>query len=182
MSTIFQDYKDYKQTKKDTKLIKEQLDYKFKTIVKPISLEELNSYKYKVEMLTVCGKGVYDGKNAKELREYLDKKGPLVHLPSCFCNVFASSLLEPKDILQHMIFTDFAKKEYKALDENNVIRCIHNQPDGVIYENRCANCSTEIFKNLIEYNSLKGDFQEAQDKQNQARQKLLSHFQFVKQN
>ena len=85
------------------------------------------------------------------------------------------------DINKGIIYDwDKIRKEYKKLNEDNVIRCIHNQKDGVIYENRCSNCPTQTFKNLVEYNSLKGDLQEAQVKQNQARQKLLNHFQFVK--
>lgn len=180
MFTLIQDYKGYRQAKRNTQSVKKKINHKFLTMVKPISFSDLTSYKHQVEMLTVWGKAIYDGINAKELKEYLDKKGPLVHLPSCFCNVFASSFLKPKDFLQDIACSNFARKEYKKLNEDNVIRCIHNQKDGVIYENRCANCPTQTFKNLVEYNSLKGDLQEAQVKQNQARQKLLNHFQFVK--
>lgn len=108
----------------------------------------------------------------------MDEKAPLVHLPSCFCTVFASSYLIPTCIIQSIIYSDCERKEHSELKEDNVFRCTHNREDGIIFENNCVNCSTDIFRNLVEYNALKGELQNAQQSLKDTKQKLLNHFKF----
>lgn len=181
MFTIIQDYKNYRQQKKNVKLLKNKLVFKFQNMVKPISFSELNDYKYQLNLLVIGGRAVRAEQGVKALSEYMDEKAPLVHLPSCFCNVFASSYLKPNGFIQSIICSDFADKERSELKEDNVVKCVHNPDDGVIFENHCANCSTDIFRNLIEYHSLKGELQTAQQSLKGTKQKLLNHFKIKQQ-
>jgi len=179
MFTIIQDYKYYRQQKKNVKLLKNEFVIKFRNMVQPISFSELDDYKRKLFLLVMDGKAVRAGKDIEALEKYMNEKAPLVHLPSCFCTVFASSYLIPTDIIQSIIFSDFAKKERSELKEEDVVKCIHSQVDGgVINKNYCANCSEDTFKNLLEYHSLKGRLEDAQQALKEAKQKLLDKFQF----
>ncbi len=176
MFTIIQDYKNYRQQKKNLKLLKNEYAIRFKNMVQPISLSELDDYKRQLELLTIGGKAVYSEKDIQALEKYMHEKAPLVHLPSCFCTVFASSYLIPTNIIESIIFSDFAKKERSELKEEKVVKCIHSEADGgIIHENYCANCSEDTFKNLLEYHSLKSQLQDAQQALKEAKQELLNN-------
>ena len=176
MFKIIQDYKNYRQQKKNVKLLKNEFAIEFKNMVQPISLSELDDYKRQLELLTIVGKAVYFKKGVQALEKYMNEKAPLVHLPSCFCTVFASSYLIPTNIAASIILSDFAKKERSKLTEEKVAKCIHSEADGgVIHENYCANCSEDTFKNLLKYHSLKSQLQDAQQALNKAKEELLNH-------
>ena len=181
MTTIIQDYKDYRKAKKAKELAAGKVNDKFQEILQPISFSELNKYNYEMGLLAIYGKAVYDGKNKQALIEYLDEKAPLVHLPSCFCTVLASSYLKPHGIVQNMFLSGWADEERAKCTEDNVIRCLHNREDGVFYEQYCANCSTEKFGNLLDYHCLKADLQKAEQDLTAAKQKLRSRFPFARQ-
>ena len=181
MFTIIQDYKNYRQTKKTTKLVSDKLNSKFQNMIQPIGLCELNEYRLEVGILGIYAKELNTTYGITETRKYISEKGPLVHLPSCFCYATAANLLEPKNIIQTVAVQDLAKKERIECTENNAIRCVHNFECGIIREDLCANCPKDTFKNLVEYHSLKAEMQDAQQQEKNAKQKLLSHFQFRKQ-
>jgi len=178
MTTIIQDYKDYRKAKKAKELAAGKVNDKFQEILQPISFSELNNYHYQWGLLTIYGEAVYDGKNKQALIEYLDEKAPLVHLPSCFCTVLASSYLKPHGIVQNMFLSGWADEERAKCTEDNAIRCIHNRTDGVFFENYCANCPKDKFKNLVEYHSLNGELQKAEQNLATAKQKLRGRFPF----
>jgi len=180
MLTIVQDYKNYRQQKKNVELLKNKLDIKFKNMVQPISFSELDDYKYQLNRLVIGGKAVRAEKGVEALCKYMDEKAPLVHLPSCFCNVFASSYLKPDGFIQGIMRLNFADREWSELKEDNVCKCIHSQED-VIREDYCANCSTDTLKNLKEYKSLKGELLNAQQSLKDTKQKLLNQYKFKRQ-
>ena len=64
---------------------------------------------------------------------------------------------------------------YKDVEIN---RCINNRPDGMIYEKLCDGCSH--FKELVEYQSLKAQYAEAQRTYALAKKNLLDNFRFRK--
>jgi len=179
MFTFIQDYKDYRQQKKNVKSCQTKLATKFRDMVQPISFSELDDYEHNLKLLTMGGKTAYAGKDVQALKKYMDEKAHLVHLPSCFCTIFASSYLIPTGIIQSIIFSDFAEQERSGLKEKDVIKCIHNPDDGVISENHCANCSKDTFRNLLEYHYLKGQLQDAQQAEKKAKQKFLDNFGFL---
>lgn len=180
MFTIIQDYKNYRQTKKTMKMVNDKLNSKFQNMIQPIGLHELNRYALEVGILSLYTNELNTTYGITEAQKYLSEKGPLVHLPSCFCYASAANLLKPKGIIQTVAVLDLAKKEHIECTENNAIRCVHNIESGIIHEDLCANCPKDTFKNLVEYHSLKGQLQDAQQQEKNAKQKLLSHFQFRK--
>ncbi len=181
MTTIIQDYKDYRKAKKNAKLAADAVNKQFQKMLQPISFSELNKYTYEKGLLAIYGNAVYDGKNKQALIEYLDKKAPLVHLPSCFCTVLASSCLKPHGIVQNIFLSGWGEEERAKCTIDKAIRCLHNPEDGVIIENYCANCPKDKFKNLVEYHSLNGDLQKAEQNLATAKQKLRGRFSFARQ-
>lgn len=65
MLRIMQDYKDYRQQKKNMKLLKNKAIIKFQNMVKPISFSELDDYTRQLTLLIKGGEAVYDGKMFK---------------------------------------------------------------------------------------------------------------------
>ena len=181
MTTIIQDYKDYRKAKKNVELAADKVNDKFQEILQPISLSELNKYHCELGVLTINAKAVYDGKNKQEFIKYMNENAHLVRLPSCFCDVLAAPYMKPNSILEHIIFSDFAKKERAKCTEDNVIRCVHNREDGVFYEHYCADCSPETFGNLLDYQCLKADLQDAEQNLATAKQKLRDRLPFARQ-
>ena len=181
MTTIIQDYIDYRKAKKNVELAADKVNAQFHKMLKPISLSELNKYYCELGVLTIYGEAVYDGKNTKELKEYLDEKAPLVHLPSCFCAVFVSSYLKPQGIVETIVFQDLYHEERAKCTQDKAVRCLHNPEDGIIIEQYCANCPKDKFKNLVEYHSLSGELQDAEQKLAAAKQKLRDRLPFTRQ-
>ena len=183
MFPIIQDYKDYRKTKKTAQAIKDRLDKHFKGMVKPVSLFELKKYNLQASLLVKYGNIVLEETGIEGLNKYLEEKAPLVHAPSCFCTTFASSYLKDNPLANFMFafpLKSLEEQERSALNENNVVRCIHNHEDGKLSENYCANCPPDRFKALLEFHSLKGDLQRAQEQQKQAKEKLLAHLPFYR--
>ncbi|MBP5485268.1 MAG: hypothetical protein J6Y07_00990 [Alphaproteobacteria bacterium] len=180
MNTIVQDYKNYRNAKKAQENIESDLNRKLKSIVKPISLSELSRYHCTLGLLTTYAKSFEKDVNA--LEKYMKEKAPLVHAPSCFCMVSVGFYLCPGSILEAIVASEIIKEERdKEIKKNDVIRCIHNHEDGTIDENCCSNCPKEMFHDLVEYQSLRGQYTDAQKATIQARRTLFVHFPFIKQ-
>ena len=175
MTTIVEDYKNYKKAKKSVKSARQILTGKLRRMVKVVPLSELDDYLKDVEAFTAELKDIYKTE-PKKLQQYMEEHAHLVHAPSCFCTSSVAYYWHPTDIIQSMILEDIVKEEKSKYKESNVARCIHNSKDGIIYEERCSGCSVSMFKDLVEYQSLKGQMQQAQQECIKARRQLLSHF------
>lgn len=183
MGTIIQDYKIYRKAKEAEKSAKTDLETQLRGMVKPISLSDLNSYMYQVKAFIIYAESVYNGNNVKALTEYLKENDPLVHLPSCFCIVSVGFYLRPGSILEAIVALDIVEKERdKKIKTNDIIRCLHNHKDGTIDENCCSECPKERFNDLVKYQSMYGQYINAQKATALAKQTLLAHFPFIKLN
>jgi hypothetical protein len=177
---MIQDYKNYRQIKKTMKMVNGKLNSKFQSMLQPIGLYELHRYELEVGLLRLHINVLNTTYGITEATKYLSEKGPLVFLPSCFCYVSGANFLKPKGSIQRVAVLGFAKKEHIECTENNAIRCVHNIESGIIREDLCANCPKDTFKNLVEYHSLKAEKQAVLQQEKNAKQKLLSYFQFWK--
>ena len=182
MVKIIQDYKNYRTAKKAQENLESDLKRKLKSIVKLISLSEFEEYNHQFEMFTTCADSVYKDKGENALKEYLKENDPLVHAPSCFCMVSVGFYLRPGSILEAIVALDIVEKERdKKIKEKDIIRCLHNHENGLIDENCCSNCPAERFRDLAEYQSLRGQYTDAQKATALAKQTLLAHFSLIKQ-
>ena len=182
MAGIIQNYKNYRTAKKAQKNLELDLERYLKSIVKPISLSKFEEYNHQFEMFTTCADSVYKDKGENALKEYMKEKAPLVHAPSCFCIVSVGFYLRPGSILEAIVALDIVEKERdKKIKEKDIIRCLHNHENGLIDENCCSNCPAERFRDLAEYQSLRGQYTDAQKATALAKQTLLAHFSLIKQ-
>lgn len=158
---IIQDYKSWKEAKKNTKLTKSKLATHFNAMLGHVSLEHYDS-----NMLSeaVCMKHAPNPEiTPTEFKKYMETFAKDCHAYPCFYVVN-----NPFDFIG--INNINREKQTK--------RCINNREDGMVYEAFCHDCP--CFKDLVEYQSLKAQLQTAQDEQKTAKQKLLSNFMFWK--
>ena len=181
MVKIIQDYKNYRTAKKAQENLESDLERYLKSIVKPISLSELNKYCYALGLLTTYAKSFDAEKDANALKEYLNEKAPLVQAPSCFCIVSVGFYLRPGSILEAIVASEIVKEERdKKIKEKDIIRCLHNHENGLIDENGCSKCPKKRFSELVEYQSLRGQYMDAQKATALAKQTLFAHLPFIK--
>jgi len=182
MAGIIQNYKNYRTAKKAQENIKSDLERYLKSIVKSISLSKFEEYNHQFEMFTTCADSVYKDKGENALKEYLQENGPLVRAPSCFCIVSVGFYLRPGSILEAIVALDIVEKDRdEKIREKDIIRCLHNHKNGLIDENCCSECPKERFSELVEYQSLRGQYMDAQKATALAKQTLFAHFPFIKQ-
>lgn len=107
----------------------------------------------------------------------------LVRAPSCFCIVSIGFYLRPKNILEAIVALDIVEKERdEKIRKKDIIRCLHNHENGLMDENGCSKCSKERFNDLVKYQSMYGQYINAQKATALAKQTLLAHFPFIKLN
>ena len=141
-----------------------------------------------------------DWKNAKQYAKHV-KYSLNSHIENitekCSCETFNGNLLKENHYHNILLIASFfgdkldleqiandKSKLYRASScfyklKNDVKECINVSCDKRRAEIRCGDCSR--FKYLVVYQSLNTQLQEAQQKQEFAKQKLLDNFRFWKQ-
>lgn len=180
MGTIIQDYKIYRKAKETENSAKTDLETQLIGMVKPISLSELSRYHCTLGVFTTYVKSFEPEKDAKALEKYWNEKAPLVHAPSCFCVLSVVSYSYPRSALGGILVPEVIKEDQNKIKEGDLIRCLHNHENGLIDENCCSNCPKEMFHDLVEYQSLRGQYTDAQNATMLAKQTLFAHFPFIK--
>ena len=161
MTTIIQDFKDWQQTKQDTVVAQQKLSKQFNHMLGHVSIPHFG---HNVAIESAFIKSSPDPKTEpQECKQYMDNYAHLCHAYPCFYVMY-----NPFD----HIGMD------KVYNEKQVQRCMNNLTDGTIYEAFCQGC--DAFRDLVKYQSLYAQFKIAQEKQKEAKQKLLSNFVFWK--
>ena len=165
MLTIIQDYKNYRTLKKNRKSASRELNNKFNNL---LWIEyRWSVYLHNCAQDACFSQGIQRIQREKPsfLEKYIKNFAPFKHASSCFY-VF------------HRI-NSFRPGAYK---KEEVRRCVHNHEDGVISEYNCSQCPKYQYENLVEYHALKSRVQSLKQAEKEAKHKLLSHFQFKRQN
>lgn len=161
MLQIIQDYKDWKEAKKNTDIAQQKVSKQFNSMLGHVSLPHFG---YNVSIQAAFVKSAPDPKTQpQECKQYVDTYSHMCHAYPCFYVIY-----NPFD---HIGVN-------KIYSENEAERCMNNLEDGTIYEAFCQGCSA--FKDLVKYQSLNAQLKIAQEEQNQAKQKLLNDLCFWK--
>ena len=157
MTTIIQDYKNWKQAKQNTVVAQQVLSKKFNSMLGRVSLPHFG---HNVSIESAFIKTAPDPKTQpQECKQYMDTYSHLCHAYPCFYVLY-----NPFDhIGMDRIYT-----------EKQAERCMNNLEDGTIYEAFCAKCPA--FKDLGQYQSLYAQLKMPQDTQKQAQHTLLNNF------
>ena len=162
MLKIIQDYHNWKETKKNTVIAQQNVSKQFNSMLGQVSLPHFG---HNISIESAFIKSAPDPKTQpQECKQYMDTYSHMCHAYPCFYVIY-----NPFD----HIGVD------KIYTEKQAQRCMNNLEDGTIYETFCRDC--DAFKDLVQYQSLYAQFKMAQEKQNQAKQKLLDNFRFWKQ-
>ena len=162
MLKIIQDYHNWKEAKKNTVVAQQNVSKKFNSMLGQISLPHFG---HNISIESAFIKSAPDPKTQpQECKQYMDTYSHICHAYPCFYVIY-----NPFD---HIGVN-------KVYTEKQAQRCMNNLEDGTIYETFCRDC--DAFKDLVQYQSLYAQFKMAQEKQNQAKQKLLDNFRFWKQ-
>ena len=169
MVKIIQDFKDWKKTKKIAADAEYKMNQKFDEMLGQVSVDEYfrNSAREALFYENLPTAENQDNPTKDEIRtfnSYLAQAAKICRANSCF----------------YMLYDPFVKIDGKRYNEKSkeVHRCINNHKAGVIFEKYCDGCSA--FKDLIEYQSLKAQYAEAQRTYALAKKNLLDNFRFRK--
>ena len=180
MKSLIQDYKNYRTAKKTLAKLETDVRAKINQMLVIIDKKTFNNYLARTRVFIKTAKEIQEQNDQEKLKQLVDLCAPLVNAPSCFFTVSLLAGIKPHDIVEEIILDRCAHEERK-LQEKHILRCMHNHEDGNITENYCINCPREKFQQLVEYQSLNSQFQNAQKGVADARQKLLNNFAFIKQ-
>ncbi len=161
MTNIIQDYNNWKQAKQNTVIAQQNVSKQFNSMLGHVSLPHFG---HNVSIESAFIKTAPDPKTQpQECVKYMGIYSSMCHAYPCFYVLY-----NPFD----HIGVD------KVYTEKQARRCMNNLEDGTIYECFCGNCPA--FKDLVKYQSLYAQFKMAQEKQNQAKRKLINNFMFWK--
>ena len=163
MSVLVQDYKNWRKSRKELKKAVADLYQSYEAITTDVDLDGWFSCNSARAVLFEMLKGV-EGSDFDKLHDKMvelwRKEYPT---PFCFFR------------LKHPTNNMFMP-EYLTVKED--LRCINNHENGYYNEKHCAECPR--FAGFIKYQSLRGLVDDLQQKEQEARQKLISRFRLSK--
>ena len=169
-----QDYKNWKNLKKDVRKEKRHLRALRKSMTEVCDSETFSDNVAKTRMFAWVLRNNIGNKNFKDV---INKCSQKYRTSSCFYKLlfaFDAPLVPVPDLVSSMV--GVYKVKYRIT--SGVISCPNVQTDGGFDEERCADCAH--FKDLIEYQSLKAQNAEAQRTYELAKKNLLDNFRFRK--
>lgn len=166
MINIIQDFKDWKNARLDVIVSKQNLERYRDSIIKKCEGKEFFNNLFKTDAFYSAIPLIKTKEDFYKLREY----GAQCRSSACFFKLY--------EYLGTVCVPLGFPRRYE-LSPDHVFSCVNVIDNGVIDDVRCADCP--YFDQLVEYQLLSAKLKQAQENQQELKQKLLDNFRFWKQ-